>query len=265
MRFWAVTFFCFCSTLLLGLGALAQRDVGSLLSESQFNQMLKHRNDANCPAKGFYTYQAFISAAKSFRGFGTTGDIDTRKREIAAFLAQTSRETTGNFSTLDSLGCIKYLNVDMQMHRTVHTHGDIASNRKRATHQITVFQINSGPVLPVKNNMAEVLSKLRSKPCLEQSHHFFQDCVMVLDDSTITQTSSHDVITGRWRPTSTDSAASRAQGYGFVTNIINGGIECGKGPNAQVADRIGFYKRYCDMLKVGYGNNLDCYNQKPFA
>ncbi|OWM66490.1 hypothetical protein CDL15_Pgr013707 [Punica granatum] len=46
--------------------------------------MLKHRNDAACPTKGFYTYDAFIAAAKSFCSFGTTGDIDTRKREIAA-------------------------------------------------------------------------------------------------------------------------------------------------------------------------------------
>lgn len=69
--------------------------VGSLVSSSIFEQMLKHRNDAACPAKGFYTYNAFMAAASSFSGFGTTGDANTRKREIAAFLAQTSHETTG--------------------------------------------------------------------------------------------------------------------------------------------------------------------------
>ncbi|KAL2485354.1 Basic endochitinase B [Abeliophyllum distichum] len=52
---------------------------------------------------------------------------------------------------------------------------------------------------------------------------------------------------------------------GFVTNIINGGIECGKGSNPQVVDRIVFYRRYCDLLGVGYDPNLDCYNQRPFA
>ncbi|KAJ0076809.1 hypothetical protein Patl1_35755 [Pistacia atlantica] len=41
-----------------------------------------------------------------------------------------------------------------------------------------------------------------------------------------------------------------------ITNIINGGIECGHGVDSKVQDRIGFYKRYCDMLGVGYGNNL---------
>ncbi|GKV21938.1 hypothetical protein SLEP1_g31860 [Rubroshorea leprosula] len=77
--------------------------------------------------------------------------------------------------------------------------------------------------------------------------------------------SCHDVITGQWTPSAIDTAAGRVPGYGVITNIINGGIECGKGQNAQVADRIGFYQRYCDLLKVGYGNNLDCYNQQPFA
>ena len=76
--------------------------------------------------------------------------------------------------------------------------------------------------------------------------------------------SCHDVITGVWTPTARDSAAGRVPGYGVITNVINGGIECGKGPQAEVADRIGFYKRYCDIFQIGYGNNLDCYNQLSF-
>ncbi|PSS29949.1 Endochitinase [Actinidia chinensis var. chinensis] len=71
--------------------------VGSLISQSLFNQMLKYRNDGRCSSNGFYTYDAFIAAARSFSGFGTTGDDATRKREIAAFLGQTSHETTGGW------------------------------------------------------------------------------------------------------------------------------------------------------------------------
>ena len=77
--------------------------------------------------------------------------------------------------------------------------------------------------------------------------------------------SCHDVITGSWNPSGADSAAGRARGFGAITNIINGGLECGKGWNSKVEDRIGFFKRYCDILGVGYGNNLDCYNQRPFG
>lgn len=84
-----------CALSLLA-GTMAQ-GVGSIVTQQLFDEMLKHRNDANC-ANGFYTYDAFIQAANSFApAFGTTGDVDTRKREIAAFLAQTSHETTGIF------------------------------------------------------------------------------------------------------------------------------------------------------------------------
>ena len=77
--------------------------------------------------------------------------------------------------------------------------------------------------------------------------------------------SSHDVALGRWTPTAADTAAGRVPGYGVITNIINGGLECGIGPDTRVADRIGFYTRYCNVLGVGYGSNLDCYTQQPFT
>ena len=41
--------------------------------------------------------------------------------------------------------------------------------------------------------------------------------------------SCHDVITGRWAPGADDRRAGRLPGYGLLTNIINGGLECGKG------------------------------------
>ncbi|KAM6590644.1 hypothetical protein CsatA_013249 [Cannabis sativa] len=50
----------------------------------------------------------------------------------------------------------------------------------------------------------------------------------------------------------------------MITNIINGGLECGQGVKDWVIDRIGFYERYCLILGVSTGDNLDCYNQRPF-
>lgn len=76
--------------------------------------------------------------------------------------------------------------------------------------------------------------------------------------------SSHDVITNRWTPSAADRSAGRVSGYGVITNIINGGLECGHGQDPRVEDRIGFYKRYCDLLGVSYGPNLDCYSQGHF-
>ena len=70
-------------------------NVSSLISASLLNQMLKYKNDPRCKSNGFYTYNAFITTAKSFNGFGTTSDVTTRKRKLAAFLAQNSHETIG--------------------------------------------------------------------------------------------------------------------------------------------------------------------------
>ena len=76
-------------------GSSGSTDLGKLITREKFEQMLLHRNDGACPARGFYTYDAFIAAAKSFPAFASSGDDATRKREIAAFLGQTSHETTG--------------------------------------------------------------------------------------------------------------------------------------------------------------------------
>lgn len=82
-------------------------DLSGVISNSMFDQMLNHRNDNTCQGKNnFYSYNAFISAAKSFPGFGTSGDTTARKREIAAFFAQTSHETTGIYINLNLMNSI---------------------------------------------------------------------------------------------------------------------------------------------------------------
>jgi chitinase len=77
--------------------------------------------------------------------------------------------------------------------------------------------------------------------------------------------SCEDVALNRWTPTADDTAAGRVPGYGVITNIINGGLECGIGQDSRVADRIGYYTRYCGLLGTDPGSNLDCYSQRNFA
>ena len=81
--------------------------------------------------------------------------------------------------------------------------------------------------------------------------------------------SCHDVIIGAWTPTPADVAAGRVPGYGVTINIINGGLECGQPYNpdavSKVENRIGFYERFCGLLGVDPGDNLDCYNQQHFG
>jgi basic endochitinase B len=83
------------AALLLAVAATgaAAQGVGSIITESMYNSMLPNRDNSLCPAKGFFTYNAFITAANSFPAFGSSAEL--MKRELAAFFGQTSHETTG--------------------------------------------------------------------------------------------------------------------------------------------------------------------------
>lgn len=76
--------------------------------------------------------------------------------------------------------------------------------------------------------------------------------------------SCHDVMIGRYKPTAADRAANRTAGFGLVTNIINGGLECGIGSDPRVNDRIGYFQRYAKLFNVDTGRNLNCASQKSF-
>lgn len=76
--------------------------ISSIVTEEMFSRLFLHKDDTACPAHGFYNYSSFVSAAEWFPEFGSGAhhvDADTRKREVAAFLAQISHETTGGWTT----------------------------------------------------------------------------------------------------------------------------------------------------------------------
>ncbi|CAL9186369.1 unnamed protein product [Musa hybrid cultivar] len=219
--------------------------VGSIISSSLFEQMLKHRNDAACPGKGFYTYNAFIAAANSFSGFGTTGDDATKKREIAAFLAQTSHETTGGWSTApDGPYAWGYCFVQEQNpssdYCVASSQWPCAAGKKyygRGPIQIS-FNYNYGPAgRAIGSDLLNNPDLVATDPTIS-----FKTALWFWMTPQSPKPSCHDVITGSWTPSNADRAAGRLPGYGVTTNIINGGLECGKGSDARVADRIGFYK-----------------------
>ena len=76
--------------------------------------------------------------------------------------------------------------------------------------------------------------------------------------------SCHNVMVGKYVLTAADIAANRTAGFGLVTNIINGGLECGIPDDTRVNDRIGYFKRYATLFNIDAGPNLDCAYQKSF-
>lgn len=88
----------FLGLLLLALAniprnVVCQNSVADLVTPEFFDG-IKNQAPATCEGKGFYTRDAFISALSSYPEFGRT---DT-KREVAAFFAHVTHETTGKFS-----------------------------------------------------------------------------------------------------------------------------------------------------------------------
>jgi chitinase len=75
--------------------------------------------------------------------------------------------------------------------------------------------------------------------------------------------SCHAVATGQWTPT---AAATTPRGGRRLATWRDPQCHRPRGWSAgweeffSEVDRIGYYKRYCDMLGVGYGSNLDYYN-----
>ncbi|KAH0980476.1 hypothetical protein GBA52_007653 [Prunus armeniaca] len=162
-------------------------DIGSLVSRNTFNQMLKHRNDGGCPAKGFYTYDAFIAAAKSFPNFAKTGDAAAQKREIAAFLAQTSHETTGQNKTLDLIvpGILitrVLLNNHVYLDYGNYNYGQ-CGKAMRADLLTNANLVPTDPVISLKTALWFWMTPQSPKP------------------------SCHDVITRRWNPSGADKSA----------------------------------------------------------
>jgi hypothetical protein len=78
--------------------------------------------------------------------------------------------------------------------------------------------------------------------------------------------SAHDVMIGKWQPNAADKAADRTPGFGAVTLIINGPVECNKGDNVpDMQDRIAFYQHFLSKLGVSDTNcACSCGKMKAF-
>lgn len=242
--------------------------MASIVSRDLFERFLLHRNDAACLARGFYTYDAFLSAAGAYPAFGTTGDLDTRKREVAAFFGQTSHETTGGWATApDGTYAWGYCFKQEQGSPppTYCDGGDWPCAPGKSYY-------GRGPIQLTHNYNYGLAGRALGLDLLNNPDLVTADATVAFKTAIwfwmTTQSnkpSCHDVVTGRWTPTARDSAAGRVAGYGVITNVINGGLECGSpGQPDKVANRIGFYKRYCDIFGISYGNNLDCNTQQSF-
>jgi hypothetical protein len=220
--------------------------LGATLTKSVYEQLFPGHLE-------FYAYDKLIEAAKSFPKFGTTGDQNTKKKEIAAFAAHVWQETSG----------LKKIREDNQ--------GDYCDSSRPQ------FPCNGhkfygrGPLQLSWNYNYGTCGKALGLNLLANPDLVATDALVSFKaslwfwsdygDSKIPNI--HSVITGNWSPTNDDKNANRYPGFGLTIDIINGGLECNKNSDA-ANNRVNYYKKFCKELGVEPGSHVDCKQMKPF-
>ncbi|KAF3435003.1 hypothetical protein FNV43_RR22090 [Rhamnella rubrinervis] len=234
--------------------------VSDIITSDLFYEMLPRLGSSECPGNNFYTYDSFVQSASNFSEFGTTGDLDTRKREIAAFLAHTSSVTAiEHFHHLQDPYSWGYSYVSDPWAET----GDFDYCDKSDDRY---------PCAPGKKYMAEDSFSLNGADLLNNPDFLSKNPEVSFESAfwfwmipSKTMPSSHDIMTGQWVPTHSDYESGWYPGFGLTTNVVTGGLACGHGWNPDERDRIGFYTRFCDLMGVDAGHNLSCDFQRPFS
>ncbi len=244
------------------------------LSESEFNALFPMRSTGNCLAAGAnttYTYANFISAASWFPDFVNEGSVDDQKRELAAFLAQTSHETggggvTGGYCYTKELycqanDCSSAYSAPSGIYPS--TAGKIYYGRGAI--QLS-WNYNYGKASEELTGSASTL--LNNPEIVATSDWAFKTAIWYWMDNTEARPSPHRLITGL------ATGDTRGNSFAAVTNAINGGLECLGGPNQDKQDyRIAYYEKYVlDLgisLKPASSNltnsqYLNCSNQPTF-
>ncbi|KAL5574709.1 hypothetical protein UlMin_016408 [Ulmus minor] len=201
--------------------------VANVVTQAFFNGVI-NKGTGNCPGKSFYTRDAFLNAANTYKQFGS-GSAEASKREIAAFFAHVSHET-GFLCKIDETGGENHDYCDK-----TSTANPCNPNKKyfgRGPLQLT-WNYNygaAGRAIKFDGLNAPETVGTNAVVSFKASLWFWMENV-------------HGVI---------------SQGFGATTRKINGALECdGKQPGL-VQARINYYKDYCNQLGVSPGNNLSC-------
>ncbi len=245
----------------------------AVLTEEEFNSIFKNPIATNkstaCPGYNFYNYTDFINATKEYPLFGNEGTEEIKKREIAAFLANISHETTGGWSGapggengrylwglcwIDEIGCedgscTQYCQENNETYpcangKTYHGRGPIQLtwnyNYGAMGEHIGVDLLNHPEIVSTNATIS------------------FKTALWFWMTPQSPKPSAHDVMIGHWTPNSDDLDKNRLSGFGMTVNIINGGAECGKINDSRVNDRVNHFKYFCELLNTTTEDNLYC-------
>jgi hypothetical protein len=201
-------------------------------------------NESWAKAKGDSTYTVDYSK------FCTEKDPQTNKKELAAFLANIAHETRdGDYG--------KYI-YGLMYTREIDTSNTYIAPNDAYLPVAGKRYYGRGPMqLSYNGNYGKASDFifgdkkiLLNNPKLIETDPViaFETAIWFWMTPETTKPSAHDVMIGKWQPNATDKAEGRTPGFGMTVNIINGPIECNKGDNRGMNDRIGFYQYFLKQL-----------------
>jgi hypothetical protein len=194
----------------------------------------------------YYTYENLIRGMAEWKEFANEGDENTRKLEIAAFLANIAQET-GTHTAGDPFGgpgCAIQEGYGAAWGSDQYNswNGCAQDNTcakagycGRGPHQLS-WDYNYkafGEAMGEGDKFFKDPDLLTQYPEIGIAGSIWfwghEDLGTRADPQKPFKPSAHDVLVGRWTPTEKDIACGRnGANLGVITNIINGGIECVK-------------------------------------
>lgn len=238
----------------------------SKLSDSSFKGL---------PKREFYSFDAFVEAAKLFPVFLSEGGDTLQRRELAAFLANMSHETNGGWD--DAPGGMEkwglYFVQEKGFPNSQFNYADTIrkkwlpvegkSYHGRGPLQLS-WNYNYGQFSEAYFGNKQILLD-NPDLLLQDSVLCFASAIWFWVHDQYPKPSCHAIITSQWEPSPKDLAGGRLPGFGSVVNVINGGLECGENHSDRTKYRYTFYQYFCNYLHVGEGPNAECSNQKQFG
>ncbi|KAH9303023.1 hypothetical protein KI387_014606, partial [Taxus chinensis] len=248
------------------------KTITQVFTVDQFETLFPKRNTPIAHAVGFWDYHSFIAAAAMYEGigFGTTGGMLMQQKELAAFFANIAAETTCGYGVAtggplawglcykeemspDQIYCDQNYLYPCAPGASYHGRGAL----------LVYWNFNYGQIGEAIKvdllNHPELLS--------DNATIAFQAAIWRwMNPIKVKQPSAHDVMVGNWIPTKNDTASFREPGFGMTINVLDGGLECGKGDVEKMSRRVSHYMEFLDLLGVGRqfsGENLDCGQQVP--
>jgi hypothetical protein len=204
-----------------------------------------------------------------YGAFCGEGNLQTNKRELAAFFAQIAHETrhgeNGKYN--DGLMLMHEVNTSLTY---VADNDDYPAVKGKKYYGRGPMQISyNGNYGYASTCIFGDKNVLLSNPDLVQNDPVvaFKTAIYFWMTPQSPKPSAHDVMTGKWQPSAADKAAGRTPGFGMTINIVNGQIECNKGGNMpNMNDRIGFYQHFLKLLGTSDPTcACSCGTMKPYA